>query len=145
MGCRELHQSWDRYRANLLERQDLDNAGGPFTARVHGMTQKSRLRCEWGLEKKERKNLNSDCCAWTLRASDTTVLCVSQSTEEKELEEERRGGEEEEEGPWVPGHRRCSSTVVLLPELSCPALLQPIMPSHSDPQICLKSSQPHHI
>lgn len=32
-----------------------------------------------------------------------------------------------EEGPWVPGHRRCSSTVVLLPELSCPAMVQPVI------------------
>lgn len=27
-----------------------------------------------------------------------------------------------EEGPWVPGHRRCSNTVVLLPEQSWPAM-----------------------
>lgn len=28
-----------------------------------------------------------------------------------------------EEGPWVPGHRRCSNTAVLLPGSSCPAML----------------------
>lgn len=107
LGCRELHQSWDRYRANLLELQDLDNAGGLLLSECTTWLRNQGWGARGVWSNEGRTKRNSDCCAWTLRASEragerhNSVVGESEHRRE-ELEEEGKkkdgGGAL---GPWA--------------------------------------------